>query len=180
MKKRFDMLNMKYQFFDGVASENSGLSCMYGHLQMLQKFVESNDPYVIICEDDVHLHQDFWILIQQAIDKIATYDIILLGYLYISKTMTWKQMDDRLYEYPDDLWGTQMYLISRRHAIYCLETFKRDQTEPFSADWTITKSGKRVILWPMIAVEEKGHHDHFGQQAFHTACNNTNISFNYI
>jgi hypothetical protein len=65
------------------------------------------------------------------------------------------------HDYPDDLWGSQMYMVSRKHGQalldrytikYALETINTEI--PFSPDWTLTKWGKKSIVYPMVALEE--------------------------
>jgi hypothetical protein len=64
-----------------------------------------------------------------------------------------------------DIWGTQMYMISRKHAQhlidnYGLQTDYRFRSlvdtnlEHWIADCLITKTGNRAMISPMIAVEE--------------------------
>jgi hypothetical protein len=64
--------------------------------------------------------------------------------------------------YPNDSWGTQMYMISRKQCIYLLDKYTNGYLErslenpemiPFSADWTITKEGKRALLYPLRVIE---------------------------
>jgi hypothetical protein len=92
--------------------------------------------------------------------------------------------EDRTYEflqYPDDLWGSQMYMMSREHARkivtdYTADYITRPLSEgesriPYSPDWILTKCGKRALIYPMMAVEEGdsplGHPAH---EEFHHRC----------
>jgi len=90
---------------------------------------------------------------------------MLLGYLitFIPENLHFQiqhETKNRKYcKFPNDLWGSQMYLISRRHANTLLEKYTIDfaianKKIPFSPDWTITKDGNNVIAYPMLAVEE--------------------------
>ena len=81
------------------------------------------------------------------------------------------------YDYPDDIWGAQMYLISRKHAINLLDRYTIEHaiatidTMPFSPDWTLTKFGKKVLIYPMIAVEEGNvKNELYGEIQFHRNC----------
>lgn len=65
------------------------------------------------------------------------------------------------HDYPDDLWGSQMYMVSRKHSLALLEKYtvqyalETIHTEiPFSPDWTLTKWGNKAIVYPMVALEE--------------------------
>jgi hypothetical protein len=56
--------------------------------------------------------------------------------------------------------------------VYCLEC-------PNNADWTITKSGRRALIYPMLAVEEKGGGKAYRddtQTQWHDLCHNANYN----
>ena len=83
--------------------------------------------------------------------------------------------------YPDDIWGSQMYLISREHAKNILFKFTIDWAvhniadTHYNPDWTITKFGRRAVIAPMIAVEEGTEKSgHAGQSQFHDDCRQAN------
>jgi hypothetical protein len=70
-----------------------------------------------------------------------------------------------------------MYLISRSYAKYLLKTFTVEYalanppTFGYSSDWVMTKNGVRVLINPMIAVEEGiNKSSDIGQLNFHLAC----------
>jgi len=106
--------------------------------------------------------------------------------------------------YPEDTWGTQMYMISREHAGVLLAKYERGYLErtlvdpsnsrtsearpslsavgdsgpncalsPFSADWTLTKEGRRqggrsCVIYPLMAIEDGlGVYDDPGQAQCH-------------
>jgi len=86
----------------------------------------------------------------------------------------------RYYTY-EDIWGTQMYMLSRGQAQQIVEKYANGYADaflaspqtvypPFSADWTITKEGKRRIVYPMLAIEDGlSTYDDEGQRQFHAA-----------
>lgn len=190
MMNRFTHVNLNVIFCSGVARTDDRIkdrnlsfhdtcvwSCMYGHLHMFQQFYNSGAEYAILCEDDIALHKDIRNKLFNIFDDVKQLqlDILLLGYIY-GRNHELVHIEDYLhtapitepttytyYEYPNYLWGTQMYIVSRRHCKYILDTFVqfpyadttlqyKDMT-PFSPDWTITKTGKRALIYPMIAVE---------------------------
>ena len=172
-------------------------SCMYGHLDMIRDFVERDTRnYGIFCEDDIWIDADFKSRLEHILADFETMqmDTMLLGYLitypivgetngsyskvgqsvYVdlnnAETTTY-----RYYEY-GDIWGTQMYLLSRNQAMRILEKYANGYADeymkisPFSADWTITKEGKRCIVYPMLAIEDGNTtygDDEGGQREFH-------------
>lgn len=84
------------------------------------------------------------------------------------------------HRYSNDLWGTQMYMISREYAKYLLEAYTLQYaidniSKPYSSDWIITKNGNRAMIYPMIAVEEGPvTSDCEPQSEFHKRCHFVN------
>jgi len=165
-------------------------SCMFGHLDMIKSFLDGSAEFGIFCEDDVYLRRDLKTSIQIAIDgyKRIKPDIMLLGYLANYKAATWCIHNHHPVEPPftflsvyHDLWGAQMYMCDRRSAQAIWDQFHDPLTisGPFSIDWTFTKFGKSVAIYPMLAVEEGfivG--DHLGQIEFHRKCCEENYDKN--
>jgi GR25 family glycosyltransferase involved in LPS biosynthesis len=125
----------------------------------------------------VQIYQDF---------DLLDLDILLLGHLatYVidDNTPGFRRIPISntpycYYDYHQETWGTQMYMISRKYAKQILDKYYvgylektleiPDQT-PFSADWTITKDGRRALIYPLLVVEDgKSVYTHWGQQQFH-------------
>ena len=159
---------------------------MLQHLDSLRDFVNSEyvagekGEYVIVCEDDImvskHLPNDLPEII--ASYERLNIDVLLMGFL-----IPYKITDDNHYYplkernckysyhgYPPDIWGSQMYMVSRKHAQILLEKYTvenalvlglepggqdpKKEKEPFSPDWTLTKYGNRSVIYPMMALEE--------------------------
>jgi len=157
--------------------EHRTAAVMLGHLELIRRFVEeTRAPHGIVCEDDVYLRRTIKRDLPSIVRNFDTrgLDVLLLGYL-------WPWRDDepgyRFCDYDDELWGTQMYLLSRSQAIHLIETYTLDwalahwAVRPFSPDWIITKTGRRARLSPMLAVEEgEVGTTHAGQVDFHRRC----------
>jgi len=118
-------------------------------------------------------------------------DVLLLGYLItfpISQHYQEFQLKNNIstftenfsfnyHEFNNDIWGTQMYMISRENAKKILDKYYVGYLEkivtdssltPFSADWTITKDGNRALLYPLLVIEDgKNIYDHIGQHNLH-------------
>lgn len=157
--------------------EHRTAAVMLGHLGLIRRFLEDTQAaHAIVCEDDVYLRRT----IKRDLPAIVRefdgrgLDVLLLGYL-------WPWRDDapgyRFCDYDDELWGTQMYLLSRPQAVHLVETYTLDwalaywTVRPFGADWIITKAGRRARLSPMLAVEEgEVGTTHAGQVEFHRRC----------
>ncbi len=72
----------------------------------------------------------------------------------------WKRTENHsYYDFPYHIWGAQMYLIDRKHARFLLDKYTlqyafEDLGRPYNPDWTLTKDGKKAIVYPMLALEE--------------------------
>ena len=149
---------------------------MMDHLALIQWGVATGASHMIICEDDICLRRTFTQNLPAIVKEFDArgLDVLLLGYLW-----PWREAAEgyQFHAYANDLWGSQMYLLSRRHARYLIETFtlswalEHAGTQPFSPDWICTKVGRRARLSPMLAVEEgavpTGHPSHV---EFHRQC----------
>lgn len=200
MEKVFGKLGITAEFYSGVAHDDPRLknaggmartwSMTYGHLELIKQFHESWHEYGIICEDDILIRNDFRQRLPEILFGFDTLglDILMLGYLCENPIDTYSNFPTLLDKarmkylgYPDGLWGGQMYLISRDHAGFLLEKFsggyaERSLTEaipPFSPDWTITKEGRRALLYPLLVVEKYYEvYDDEHQNRSHLACYN--------
>lgn len=155
-------------------------SIMYGHLDMLRIFVDSGKEFGILCEDDILIRKDFGENLAHILShfKEMRLDILLLGCLCSNQNFRFcsnfpeRHVSDysthpfRYYAYDANpssaVWGTQMYLLHRSHAVYLLDkygvgyadrTIEDKSLVHFSADWTITKEGEKAIIYPLVAIE---------------------------
>ena len=199
MEKVFGKLGITAEFYSGVGQDDPRLknagnlarswSMTYGHLDLIKKFSESDKDYGIICEDDILIRKDFMERLPEILSGFDTLglDILMLGYLCENPIDTYRNFPTLLDRgmkylgYPDGLWGGQMYLISKAQAGVLLEKFSggyadRSLTEaiaPFSPDWTITKEGRRALLYPLLVVEKYYEvYDDEHQNRSHLACYN--------
>ena len=207
MTERFNTVEINPIFIKEVHSNDNRLnynidisikriwSIMLQHLDCMKDFFENTDKtHCIICEDDIYISKN----ITNDIESIITnfdeleLDILMLGYLlnhkidnnnyhhnhYFPVLNNANINNEYMYHsYPDDIWGTQMYLISRNYAEFLLNkftpqfAFENIDTLNYNPDWIITKNGKRALINPMIAVEEGINlSNHEGQINFHKSC----------
>jgi GR25 family glycosyltransferase involved in LPS biosynthesis len=206
MKDKFNHLGLDVSIYQGVSFNDSRISkyhinehakrvwsCMYGHLDMIAEFYRSDKDFGIFCEDDILIHKDFNHLLPVVLNdfQYLNLDVLLLGYLLPFKlggncsfnNFTKFNLKNNIFEYysfPDDVWGTQMYVLSKQHAqnlldkygeFYAAETLTKETITSFSADWTITKEGKRAAISTLMAIEDNtSQYEHRGQNDFHVAC----------
>jgi len=184
-------------------------SCMYGHLDMISDFYYNTDKeFGIFCEDDLYIHKELANKLPEIMLNFnyLELDVLLLGYLLhykLEKNVLYHNFPEKkslqnnkthesnktdvYYDYPNDVWGAQMYMLSRNSAKKILDKYSfpsgyadrtlNDNTlTPFSADWTITKDGNRALIFPMLAVEDnQSNYEHIGQKHFHQACFQTHF-----
>jgi GR25 family glycosyltransferase involved in LPS biosynthesis len=206
MTERFNTVGINPIFIKEVHSNDNRLnynidinlkrvwSIMLQHLDCMKDFFEKSDKsHCIVCEDDIYISKNISNDIENIVknfDKLEL-DVLMLGYLLnhkidndnyhhnhyfpiLNNTINNKY---KYHSYPDDIWGTQMYLISRNYAEFLLNKFTPQfafdniNTLNYNPDWIITKNGKRALINPMIAVEEGVNlSDHEGQIHFHKQC----------
>ena len=175
-------------------AEKRNASIMLQHLDSLRLFLETSHECCIVCEDDIHISKTFAEKLPAILHdfKEMKMDVMMLGYILtfsIDMNSEFHQgyfpyankQDDRIlmashtyHSYPDDIWGSQMYLVSRSYASYLLDTYdcaekniETIQKKPYNPDWVITKPSKRVLIYPMVALEEKndgGQNYDYGKQ----------------
>lgn len=207
MTRRFEALNVDYSIYQGVGPEDERIhpdsyircwSVMYGHLDMIRTF--RDDPtveYGVFCEDDVCIRKDFkeaMPRIMQDFERLSL-DVLLLGYLvpfriqgdcnpsFPLKESNFEERTFEYHDYPDNVWGTQMYMLSKTSAERLLEKYGEESNYAikslsdtslvnFSADWTLTKDGNRALVAPCFAVEtlDENFVVHGDQELYHKAC----------
>jgi GR25 family glycosyltransferase involved in LPS biosynthesis len=210
MQRRFETLGLQCIFYQGVDFKDERISrysdllddatkrvwsCMYGHLDMIHDFYyNTKKDYGIFCEDDIYLHNNLTSYLPRICLDFSSLrlDVLLLGYLLQtnpndSTDFTMQRLfingsPFTYFSFPDYVWGTQMYMLSRNHAKYLLDKYGNDSgyaertitdksITPFSADWTLTKDGNRAIITPIVVVEDNDTtYENDGQFHFHKMC----------
>ena len=127
-------------------------SCMFGHLDMIRYFLDNSDcPFGIFCEDDILIDANFKSRLEHVLTDFEAMqmDTMLLGYLithpivgesngsfsklgqsvYVDLDTT-ETTTFRYYDY-GDIWGTQMYLLSRKQATQIVEKYANGYADHF-------------------------------------------------
>ena len=173
---------------------------MIQHLDCIRDFYNNtNEKYCIVCEDDIHISKNFCKDLPNIIKNFdnLNLDVLMLGYLLSYKIQNdsinhkhyfpiIKKNNNHIYhKYPDDIWGTQMYLITRKYAKLLLDKFTIEfafnniGNINYNPDWIITKNGNRALIVPMVAVEEGINiSDCYNQNIFHKKCYEINYDKN--
>lgn len=180
---RFTSLGLELSFVktDDTPRE---FAVFMSHYNMIKDFYDTGKDYGIICEDDIYIKKTIkedLPLILHTFEHMKL-DVLLLGYLLNRNLHTnfneypIKPGTYTYHSYDDELWGAQMYLISRKHAKYLLDTYEFDKFKTkypgsIGVDFVMTKEGNRAMIYPMLAVEEGNVvTDHYGQIEFHKNC----------
>jgi hypothetical protein len=217
MNKRKNMMEEKFKKFDlpvlvhqGVSTKDDRIqgrnlcdavqktwSVQYGHLSMIHHFYHNTEDLVgIFCEDDILIDKKFKELLPIIIKDFCdmNLDVLLIGYMCSFQIDKYQHFIKNLastkynyFTYPNDIWGTQMYILSRASAKemldkyyydYADQTIKNNSLTPFSADWTITKQSKRALLYPLLCIEDLSlsqqqyTNPNDGQYIFRLLCHN--------
>lgn len=207
MERQFKAENIQLTFIEPVASTDPRLvkapdnikrtwGIMFSHLDMLETFLHSDAEFGIFCEDDILLYKNIETYLPEIIAQFKRHNlnILLLSYLTTYKLLEQKvhphhQLQEPTFAcltYGDDTWGAHMYMLSKAsakqlHDTYTLDYAVRTLTDPhlapFSPDWTLTKDGKRALLYPMLGLEKgETNTDHYGQATFHRQCFETHFN----
>jgi len=204
MQTRFAEEGVELEFVPPVEPDDARLesappgqrrtwAIMWSHLDMLKTFLESDLEFGLFCEDDIMIRKGLKDLLPEvtAAYRRLKLEILLLGYLLNYRPVQVIGHDEfplttnyTYMNYPEHLWGSQMYLLDRITAKKFLDRytveFARSGTVPFSPDWTLTKEGRRALIYPMLAVEEgRVATDHEGQREFHRVCAAAQSDSNY-
>ena len=183
-------IDQRIPLYADAKVEKRTWAIMLQHLDSIRDFYENtNSSHCIVCEDDIMISKNFKNDLPNILNNFnhLKLDILLLGYLLPFKLNTNPYFTSKIYQYynyPDDLWGSQMYLISRAYAKFLLDKYTiefalNNLDKPYSPDWIITKNGNKAILYPMIAVEEGSTKTiNEGQNNFHKRCFEANYDSN--
>jgi len=201
LEAQFQKENLPLIFTDPVENTDPRLAAspenvrrnwaiMWSHLDSIKTFTQSAHTHAVFSEDDLIIRRSLHTYINEltaAFDR-RNLDIILLSYLTTSvpaglvTAPSFKSSDRNLIylEYDDSIWGAHMYMLSQASAqrllniytqAYAEATITNNSLAPFSPDWTLTKSGKRALVYPLMGLEEGTvNTTHTGQIEFHRNC----------
>lgn len=224
MEYIFAKLDIPAYMYAGVGPEDPRMqehpwisSCMLGHMDMVAKFYyESDKEYGIICEDDICIHDKLPDHIPVIIEecKKRDIDLVMLGYLmnyhiphngsnghqFICDLTTHTgYTGHRMYTYTDDLWGGQMYMISKTYAKELVEKYGLEYGIAWNnaltnniqnhnyicyvADFINTKvTPKRAVVYHPLCIEngDVDHYEHYGQRMFHKASYTMHVNEHFV
>ena len=151
MKMRFDTLGLNLNIYEGVPHTDQRIistdsrqispviqrlwSVTYGHLDMIQFFLNSGKQFGIFCEDDIVINRTLPLNLPHIMSECTEMgtECLLLGYMKTYKVEGWmaghetiRAFPERPYTYhayPNDQWGVHLYMLSRSGAKKILDTY---------------------------------------------------------
>lgn len=182
---------------DNTQHGRRAASITISYIYMIKRFLCTGREYGVFCEDDVHIRKTFKKDLPEIIKAVETLKkkptVILLGYLSVLNHFplydtSLKKINGKykLMEYPDDVWGAQMILLSRKNAMDIVEKYDRPfylscPGKAYSGDHTFTKDEPRALVYPMLAVEEgEVSNNDITDIYFHKLCHQVNYNKDYI
>lgn len=171
MIRRFDKVDVKYDFVDAIGPNASFVSyykgsfpswykdvkqydldiaCYASHLKALRTMVDLDLAYAIICEDDIIFHKSFKYLVKRLLEK-NWQPLTSLSFMISDMGMKSIKIDKGLYTFdPMVTWGGQMYLISREYAEEYLRNFDGPIKHKITSEHIIQRSGGFLHVPPLV------------------------------
>ncbi len=150
----------------GTAQDRAVTACFASHIKALHRGLDSGAAEFIVVEDDVRLAVDFPARFAALWQNIpAEAPLTSLSYLvWHWDGFLWSGVDhtrENLTTMGPDLWGTQMYLVTRRWAERCVELFDRPLPEIATSDIRTSelvvrsaRSTGGLVAYPPLGIEE--------------------------
>jgi len=149
-----------------TAQERAVAACFASHLRALRAGLASGEEEFIVVEDDVRLVLDFQARFVSLRENIPpTTPLTSLGYLvWRWDGFLWKGLDaskENLTIMGPDLWGAQMYLVTKRWAERCIERLDRPLpdivTNDIRTSELIIREASReggLVAYPPLGIQE--------------------------
>ena len=143
------------------AQRRASTACFRSHLSALRALLAETAEAdgAIVCEDDVLLHNDWHPRLGRVLSNLPhDAPLCALGYLVGGwhGGFTWAGRDPLLRNLcdivPDEIWGTQMYWISRTYAEQVLTRFDRGEAPAWAEP--IVRDSEGYLCYPPLALED--------------------------
>ena len=70
---------LKYNLLHGKKTNLGELGCYFSHLNVLKKFLNSNEDYALVCEDDIEFDENIKKIIDSALNSGINFDLLRLS-----------------------------------------------------------------------------------------------------
>ena len=164
-------IDKKSNYFEKWLSDNKiivsdhkrgEIACFLSHLKAIQIFIDSEEEYGIICEDDVLFHNEFKEKYNDIIKNVPeNCNFVGIGYLVLWwQYYGWVGKDPTLHNLrpviPETTWGMICYRISKSYAKLVVNLFNNLPPEKWLEHTSeiIIKKSNGVLVWPQLVLEE--------------------------
>lgn len=133
------------------------LGCFLSHIKLLEKFKETDDEYMIVCEDDIIFNLDFIHITEKLIDIIKNYGFINLYSDFPEPSNKDKEIykidnDYTLYD-NTETWvgqGCVCYMISKEYCIDILNKYYNNECNAAIDYFFIWSMEKQSYIYPPL------------------------------
>ena len=148
----FDEMGFKMR--TGKHRSPGEIGCYFSHLQVLKTFLEGEDSYALVLEDDAHLPDDLLSLLNSALAMRDRWDLLRLSSSREGEYWVLAGLDEKrqLAINLKVLKNTAAYLINRYAAERCLESLlpmRRPYDVALDRDWTMNFKTACVVPFPV-------------------------------
>lgn len=143
---------------NGGCSMRATVACFASHLKAIRTFLESNEDEALICEDDVIPHNNFSEKFLE-VRKCFPNNCSLVSFSYFPcDNAKYVKISETLYSMGlNNIWGTQLYWISKRYALACLKLYDKPGfgiDEKLKTSEIILQRSNGCVVIPMLAIED--------------------------
>ena len=155
---------LKYNLLHGKKTNLGELGCYLSHLNVLRKFLKTNEELALVCEDDIEFNDDIVEIIKSALSSGINFDLLRLS--GGSDRDKEKGMPIKLKKIHNDFFlslnfgfksGTGCYLINRYGAQKILEKIKKMSLpidHAMDRDWLLNIRSLSITPAPVYLKEE--------------------------
>ena len=158
-------INLSARRINGIYTPDLGaLGCTMSHIQVLQTFINSNEPYAVILEDDITFSVNPIPLIHKFMRDIPEWDVLFLA----ANPLAW--CDENGYKRVQTSLTASAYVINKQYAKLLLTVFKKSmkllKEKPYKPEYTcdtlwclLQPIDKWYALYPLPGKQRESYSD---------------------
>ena len=155
---------VKYNLLHGKRTNLGELGCYFSHLNVLKKFLSTNEDFALVCEDDIEFNKDIIQIINGALNSSIHFDLLRLS--GGSDRNKEKGIPIKLQKIYKDFYlslnlgfksGTGCYLINRHAAKNILNKLNKMSLpidHAMDRDWLLSIRSLSILPAPVYLKEE--------------------------
>ncbi len=149
----------RYHVLNGKVTNPGEVGCYFSHIKALREFLETDQPYALILEDDVTLPENIQALLSAAITYADDWDLLRLTSSREGIYFPFGELPDhhRIVYNTRVLKNTGAYFINRVAAQKCVEQMlpmKQPYDEALDRDWDFGFRTACIVPFPIKLEEE--------------------------